>query len=61
MSENYIRNHFTDIKRYANIIKNRLDDAWCTLESVLEDNAHILELAQKHSEIKVKFIEEKKF
>ena len=48
MSENYIRNHFDDIKKYASIIENRLDDEWCTLESVLADNAQILELAQKH-------------
>ena len=48
MSENYIRNHFDDIKKYANIIENRLDDEWCTLESVLNDNAQVLELAQVH-------------
>ena len=48
MSENYIRNHFDDIKKYANIIEKRLDDEWCTLESVLKDNAQILELAQEH-------------
>lgn len=48
MSENYIKNHFADIKNYANIIEHRLDDEWCTLDSVLEDNAQISELAQKH-------------
>ena len=48
MSENYIRNHFDDIKKYASIIENRLDDEWCRLESVLTDNAQILELAKKH-------------
>ena len=48
MSENYIRNHFDDIKKYASIIENRLDDEYCTLESVLTDNAHVLELAQKY-------------
>ena len=46
MSEDYIRNHFADIKKYANVIENRLDDEWCTLESVLEDNAEILKLAE---------------
>ena len=49
MSGNYIRNHFADIKEYANIIEKRLDDDWCTLHSVLADNAKILELAQKHN------------
>lgn len=48
MSENYIRSHFNDIKRYANVIENRLNDADCTLESVLEDNAYTLKLAQKN-------------
>ena len=49
MSENYIRNHFDDIKKYANIIENRLDDEGCTLENMLEDNLEILELAQKYN------------
>lgn len=49
MSENYIRNHFSDIKRYASVIENRLDDECCTLESVLEDNAQVLEFAQKYN------------
>ena len=48
MSEKYINNHFADIKKYANVIENRLDDQWCTLESVLADNAEILKLAQMH-------------
>ena len=48
MSNNYIKNHFNDIKKYASIIENRLDDAWCTIESVLKDNERMLELAQQH-------------
>ena len=48
MSETYIKNHFADIKKYANAIENRLDDEDCTLESVLRDNAQMLTLAQKH-------------
>lgn len=48
MSENYIRNHFGDIKKYASVIENRLDDEWCTMESVLADNAQTLNLAKKH-------------
>ena len=49
MSENYIRNHFDDIKKYANVIENRLDDEWCTIESLLADNTEVLSLAQKHN------------
>ena len=49
MSEKYIRNHFTDIKKYANAIENRLDDECCTMESVLADNAEMLVLAQRYN------------
>ena len=49
MSEEYIRNHFVDIKKYANVIENRLDDEWCTLENVLSDNEKVLSLAQKYN------------
>lgn len=45
MSDNYIKKHFEDIKKYANVVEERLDDEWCTLESVLEDNTEVLELA----------------
>lgn len=48
LSEQYIRNHFDDVKKYANVIENRLDDSWCTLESTLEDNAAVLEQAKAH-------------
>ena len=48
MSENYIKNHFADIKNYANIIENRLDDEWCTMENVLEDNKEVLSLVNKY-------------
>ena len=48
MSEKYIRNHFSDIKKYANVIENRLDDEWCTMESVLEKNAEILKSVKSH-------------
>ena len=47
MSEGYIRSHFADIRKYANIIEARLEDS-CTMDSVLEDNARMLELAKKH-------------
>lgn len=49
MSEAYIRNHFDDIKKYACVIEDRLDDEWCTMESVLEDNAEVLELAKRYN------------
>ena len=49
MSEKYIKNHFADIKNYANAIENRVDDEWCTMQSILADNAEVLSLAQKHN------------
>ncbi len=48
MSESYIRNHFEDIKSFANIIEKRPDDSDCTLESILEDNENFLKLVKKH-------------
>ena len=47
MCEKYIKTRFADIKKYANIVENRLDDEWCTLESVLEENEKILSNVQK--------------
>ena len=48
MSENYIKNHFDDIKKYENVIEHRLYDD-CTIENVLSDNKNILELAKKYN------------
>ena len=48
MSEKYIKNHFADIKAYANVIEARINDD-CTMANVLADNAQILILAQKHN------------
>lgn len=48
MSEDYIRSHFSDIKSYANVIEQRLDDKDCTLEGVLQDNAHWLQKCREH-------------
>ncbi|MBQ2900346.1 MAG: adenylate kinase [Agathobacter sp.] len=47
MSEDYIRTHFEDIKKYANVVENRLEDD-CTLEGLIKDNTQVLELAKKH-------------
>ena len=48
MSEKYIKNHFEDIKKHANVIENRLYDE-CTMEEVLKANATYLEQAKKHN------------
>lgn len=46
MHESYIKSHFNAIKGYANAIEQRGDDAGCTLENVLEENARFLKQAQ---------------
>lgn len=48
MSEEYIRKHFTDIKEYANIIENRIDDNYCTLDFVIRENRQILEYIMEY-------------
>lgn len=48
MSADYIKTHFADIKKYANVVEERLNDEWCTLEKVLEENTRFLKLASKH-------------
>ena len=48
MSEQYIKNHFEDIKKYANVVEQRLDDKDYTMESVFRDNAKMLEQCQKY-------------
>ncbi len=48
MSENYIKNHFEDIKNYASVIENRLNDD-CTIDNLLQDNMQLLELCKKHN------------
>ncbi len=47
MSENYIKSHFDDIKKYENVIEKRLYDE-CAMEQVLQDNISTLEQCKKH-------------
>ena len=47
MSKKYIENNFANIKKYANKIENRLDDNW-SIEDILEDNTHYLQMAKKY-------------
>lgn len=48
MSENYINKHFDDIKNFANVIENRIDDKDCTIDYVISENANILKLCKEH-------------
>ncbi|MBE7034333.1 MAG: ATP-binding protein [Ruminococcaceae bacterium] len=49
MSQNYIKNHFNDIIKYANAIENRLNDEDYTIENALKENALILALVTKYN------------
>lgn len=49
MTQNYIQNHFSDIKNYANIIEKRLDNSWFTKETALEENIKNLELCKQNN------------
>ncbi len=48
MSEGYIKNHFYDIKAYANIVEKRMDDSYCTEEIMLRDNRETLKMCLKY-------------
>ena len=48
MSQKYIEQHFSDIKKYASEIEQRMDDTGCTMETVMEDNAHCLKMCEEH-------------
>lgn len=47
MSEGYIQNHFADIKRYADVIENRLQDSY-TKEAATEDNTAYLQGCKRY-------------
>ena len=47
-SENYIKNNFGNIKKYANAIEDRLADD-CDLQMLLNDNKQNLELAKRYN------------
>ena len=48
MSESYIKSHFDDIKKYANVVENRLSND-CTIDGLLQDNSQVLNLCKKHN------------
>lgn len=47
-SEQYIREHFNDIKRYASVIEDRFDDSDFTMESSILDNGNVLKQCETH-------------
>lgn len=49
MSENYITEHFEDIKKYANIIEQRLNDSQFTMEQALHENTYFLRMCKENN------------
>lgn len=49
MSRKYIEDHFSDIMRYANAIEQRIDDSWCTMGFILEENAYYRDMCEKYN------------
>ncbi len=49
MSQNYIKNHYNDITKYASVIESRLSDEDYTIESALKENDLIFKLVTKHN------------
>ena len=48
MSRDYIQEHFDEIRKFANVIEQRLNDEACTLENVLADNENVQKLCEEH-------------
>ncbi|MDF2821359.1 MAG: hypothetical protein K0R15_1800 [Clostridiales bacterium] len=48
MTEEYINNCYADIKAFANVIEQRIDDSYCTKEMLLKDNAFNLKMCKKY-------------
>ena len=46
MSDSYIRNHFDDIKNYANVVEHRMEGESYMIERARRENAKILEQCQ---------------
>ena len=47
MSRTYIEQHFSDIRKYAGEIEERLDDTDFTMETAIEDNARYLKMCEE--------------
>ena len=48
MTEGYIEKHFEEIKKYASVIENRIDDSWLCKERITKCNKNKLEQCKKY-------------
>lgn len=49
MTRKYIEDNFSDIKNYANIIEERLDDSSCIKEELIKDNELNFNMCKKYN------------
>ena len=49
MSEDYIETHFEDIRSHANAIEQRQDDSGLSMEDLIQDNLHNLQMCKKYN------------
>ena len=47
-TEAYIKKNYSQIKAYASVVEDRLDDSDCTVESLLRDNAQVLSRCREY-------------
>ena len=50
MSDEYIDSHFEEIKSHGSDIETRLDDSYCTVEHLKQDNHQIIDGYQSNGE-----------
>lgn len=48
LTAEYIKKHFEDIKKYANVIEDRLDDSYLTKELLIQENEKNLTECKKY-------------
>lgn len=48
MTQKYIENNFCNIKKYANVIENRIDDSCLEPEKLIKENARNRQLCEKY-------------
>lgn len=48
MTEQYIKNHFSDIMKFADKIEYRLNDSGCSMDWLIKDNSHNLKMCEKY-------------
>ena len=48
MTEEYLRNHFSDVRRYASVVENREEETELDLTELIRDNAANLAKCREH-------------